>query len=418
MEWLENNQIRVDPPKKPKRISGTRFASILGLDRWNTDFKTWCAITRTYEEPFVENKYTKAGKIIEPKIIDYLQKVYWMDIRTPEETLPPEWFECFPNSEIPKHKGNFFPKIDTFGGMWDGLYYENGGMSAVIEIKTTKRVEDWQDGAPDHYALQAALYAYLLGIDDVIMVCAFLEDKDYENPEDFVPYAGNTIIDEFAISERFPMFQAHVDRAKDWWDKHVVTGISPKYDEKKDEDILKELRKNTVEVAPDLREYILKGEKLKGEIQAVKDAIADKEKTLKEITATIRNHCMKQFRDNDTRVAIPGKQYEWVLSRSVGTEIDEKALEQDGLLEKYSKEKISYRFTQTALSAEETKEEIPVKEAKAIEQKIAGRNAYYYDPENKTYVMVKKGSPVPKETKNWNKILKKDYDKGLKEESA
>ena len=58
MEWLDGNRIKINPPKRPKRITGTRFASILGLDRWNTPFKTWCAITRTYEEPFVDNVYT------------------------------------------------------------------------------------------------------------------------------------------------------------------------------------------------------------------------------------------------------------------------------------------------------------------------------------------------------------------------
>lgn len=353
MEWLDKNKIRVDPPKRPKRITGTRFASILGLDRWNTDFKTWCAITRTYEEPFVDNVYTIAGKTIEPKIIDYLRKVYWMEIKTPEDIYGKDYFR--------KTWGNFFPKIDTFGGMWDALYYEDGGMSAVIEIKTTKRVEDWKDGAPDNYALQAALYAYLLGVDDVIMVCAFLEDEDYEKPEEFVPYAGNTMIDEFSISERFPRFQVHIERARKWWDDYVVTGISPPFDEKKDEDILKELRKNTVSVAPDLQEYILKGEKLKDEIQAVKDAIKDKEKTLKEITATIRNHCMKGFRDGDTRVAIEGKKYEWVLSKSTGTEIDTDALKKDGLLKKYSKEKVSYRFTQSAIERDESDENAKAK---------------------------------------------------------
>ena len=74
MEWLKTNQIQIEPPKKPKKITGARFASILGLDRWNTEFKTWCAITRTYEEPFVDNKYTIAGKVIEPKIIEYFRK--------------------------------------------------------------------------------------------------------------------------------------------------------------------------------------------------------------------------------------------------------------------------------------------------------------------------------------------------------
>ena len=59
-----NNTLKIEPPKKPKKITGTRFASILGLDRWNSPFKTWCAITRTYEEPFEDTIYTIAGKII------------------------------------------------------------------------------------------------------------------------------------------------------------------------------------------------------------------------------------------------------------------------------------------------------------------------------------------------------------------
>jgi len=102
MEWLDKNRIRIDPPKSPKRITGTRFASILGLDRWNTDFKTWCAITRTYEEPFVDNVYTIAGKTIEPKIIDYLRKVYWMEIKTPEDIYGKDYFQ--------KNMGQFFPQ--------------------------------------------------------------------------------------------------------------------------------------------------------------------------------------------------------------------------------------------------------------------------------------------------------------------
>ena len=346
MEWLDGNKIRVDPPKNPKRITGARFASILGLDRWNTDFKTWCDITRTYEEPFVDNVYTIAGKTIEPKIIDYLRKAYWMEIKTPEDIYGKDYFK--------KTWGNFFPEIDTFGGMWDALYYEEDKITAVVEIKTTKRVEDWQDGAPDYYALQAALYAYLLGVDDVIMVCAFLEEGDYNKPEGFVPHAGNTIIDEFSISERFPRFQAHIERAREWWEKHVVTGISPEFDEKKDADILKELRKNTIKTDDDISALIAEGEALKSEISQVTESIADKEKRLKEITTALKKHCMEQFREGDEKVAITGQVYEWVLSKSVGTEIDKKALEKDGLLEKYSKPKITYRFTQSPIKKEES----------------------------------------------------------------
>lgn len=343
MEWLNTNQIKIDPPKRPKKCTGTRFASILGLDRWNTPFKTWCAITRTYEEPFVDNKYTIAGKIIEPKVIDYLNKTYFFgDLKSPTDIYGEDYFK--------KTWGNFFPNAGHFGGMWDALYYEDGNVAAVIEIKTTKRAEDWTDGtAPDHYALQAALYAYLLGVDTVVMVASFLEDEDYEYPEKFVPSVDNTIIDEFNVSERYPQFQAHIDRATQWWKEHVLTGISPEFDEKKDADILKELRKNTITVDTDIDALIKEGERLKGEIDTILEKVTDKQKRFDEIKKAVRAYCMNQFRDGDQRVAIPGERYEWILSKSVSTEIDKKALEKDGLLDKYSKEKIGYRFTQSAI---------------------------------------------------------------------
>ena len=348
MYKFEKNTVIIDPPKYPKKITGTRFASILDLDRWNTPFKTWCAITRTYEEPFVDNKYTIAGKIIEPKVIDYLNKVYFFGgLKSPTDIFGKDYFK--------KTGGDFFPNVSIFGGMWDGLLYdENNNIVAVIEIKTTKRAEDWSNGAPNYYALQAALYAYLLEIDDVIMVASFLEEEDYEHPEKFVPSSDNTIIDEFKISERFPQFQAHIDRAVDWWNAHVVTGISPAFDEKKDEEILKELRKNTIEADNDIAALISEGEALKNEIDTVIGTISEKEKRLKVVTDLIKQHCMSQFRDGDKKVAVMGEKYEWVLSKSESTEIDKDALKRDGLLDKYSKPKIGYRFTQSLIKKEES----------------------------------------------------------------
>ena len=343
MYKFEKNTVIIDPPKRPKKITGTRFASILDLDRWNTPFKTWCAITRTYEEPFVDNKYTIAGKIIEPKVIDYLNKVYFFGgLKSPTDIFGKDYFK--------KTGGDFFPNVSIFGGMWDGLLYdENSNIVAVIEIKTTKRAEDWSNGAPNYYALQAALYAYLLEIDDVIMVASFLEEEDYEHPEKFVPSSDNTIIDEFKISERFPQFQAHIDRAVDWWNAHVVTGISPAFDENKDEEILKELRKNTIETNSDIAALIAEGEALKNEIDAVIGTISEKEKRLKVVTDLIKQHCLSQFREGDEKVTVAGAKYEWIVSRTESTEIDKDALKKDGLLEKYSKPKVGYRITQNLI---------------------------------------------------------------------
>ena len=36
MEWLDGNKIQIIPPKRPKKLTGTRFATILGLNPWST----------------------------------------------------------------------------------------------------------------------------------------------------------------------------------------------------------------------------------------------------------------------------------------------------------------------------------------------------------------------------------------------
>ena len=43
MKWNDNNTITITPPKKPKKVTGTRFAAVLDLNRWSSPFA--CIIT-------------------------------------------------------------------------------------------------------------------------------------------------------------------------------------------------------------------------------------------------------------------------------------------------------------------------------------------------------------------------------------
>lgn len=245
MKWLDSKQIQITPPKRTKKVTGTRFATILGLNPWSTPFEMWCAITKTYEKPFEDTIYTIAGKTIEPKQAEYMKKSYGMDLITPTDRYGQDYFN--------KTWGDFFPENPHFGGMWDYLGVdENGTVDTVLEMKTTKRIEDWQNDAPEYYALQAALYAYLLGVDNVIMVASFLEEKDYEDPSKFVPNIKNTITVEFKVSERYPDFERMVAEVKSWWGEYVTGGISPVYDEKKDAEILAALRTHNLTPTPTL----------------------------------------------------------------------------------------------------------------------------------------------------------------------
>lgn len=342
MKWNDNGTITITPPRRPKKVTGTRFAAIMGLNKWTTPFNAWCAITRTYEEPFQDTIYTIAGKTIEPKQAEFMKQSYFMtNLITPTDMYGPDYFN--------KTWGDFFKDTPIFGGMWDFLLVdEKGKPIAVLEMKTTKRSEDWVDDVPEYYALQAALYAYLLGVDKVIMVCSFLEEKDYENPAAFVCSAENTIVRPFNLSERYPNMSKTIKKVEKWWKDHVEGGVSPAYDEKADADILKVLRANNLSPDSDLNAMIAEAEKLQDTIDTIMEheGIPDMEKRLKTLKDLIKEASVSQFRDGDKQVVISGGNYEWVTSRSVTTKVDEAAMKKDGILDKYkTKEAVTYRLT-------------------------------------------------------------------------
>lgn len=311
IKWLEGDRIQITPPKRTKKITGTRFATILGLNPWSSEFEMWCAITKTYEKPFEDTIYTIAGKTIEPKQACYMEQSYGMEIVRPSDIWGEDYFS--------KTWGDFFPENEHLGGMWDYLMKGEDGktIEAVLEMKTTKRAEDWQNDIPEYYALQAALYAYLYGVDNVIMVASFLEEDDYKDPSSYQPNASNTITVEFKVSERYPDFADKVAQVEKWWNDYVETGISPEYDEKKDAEILKALRTNTLSPETNINELITEAETLKTEIDEVEKSIADKEKRLKTINDIIKKHALSQFRDGDKKVEIKGSTYVWTISLSL-----------------------------------------------------------------------------------------------------
>lgn len=331
MEWLDGNKIQIIPPKRPKKLTGTRFATILGLNPWSTPFEIWCEVTRTYQKPFEDTIYTIAGKTIEPKQAEYMKQTYFMsNLVTPTDIWGKDYFR--------QTYGDFFKESPVLGGMWDYLLYgKDGKPTTVLEMKTSKRVEDWKDDIPEYYALQAALYAYLLGVDEVIMVASFLEPKDYDSPEKFVCSGENTITRPFKVSERYPDFEKkYVKPALKWWKDFVESGISPAFDERKDAEILKALRTNNLSPETDMAALVKEAEDLKAKLDAHAAEVAEDEKRYKVLTDMIKAKAVEQFRDGDTKSVITGNRYMWEVRKSERSSIDKKLMEKDGILEKYT----------------------------------------------------------------------------------
>lgn len=340
MEWLDGNKIQIIPPKRPKKLTGTRFATILGLNPWSTPFEIWCEVTRIYQKPFEDTIYTIAGKTIEPKQAEYMKQTYFMsNLVTPTDIWGKDYFR--------QTYGDFFRESPVLGGMWDYLLYgKDGKPTTVLEMKTSKRVEDWKDDIPEYYALQAALYAYLLGVDEVIMVASFLEPKDYDAPEKFVCSGENTITRPFKVSERYPDFEKkYVKPALKWWKDYVESGISPAFDERKDAEILKALRTNNLSPETDMAALVKEAEDLKAKLDAHAAEVAEDEKRYKVLTDMIKKAAIAQFRDGDKKVSIAGSAYNWEVSRTSTTKIDKDAMKADGILAKYTTTEDSYRIS-------------------------------------------------------------------------
>lgn len=327
----KDNYIEIEKPKSPKKITGTRFAALLGYNKWQTAFKTWCEITRLYDEPFEDTKYTIAGKTIEPKQHEYMRKAYFMDIATPTDRYGADYFD--------KTHGDFYPNEKVFGGMWDALQLEDGKVASVLEFKTTSRPEDWVDDVPDYYALQASLYAYLLGVEDVYMVCSLLMDNDYDDPNKFEPTIENTIVRHFKVHERYPEFDEMIVRAKVIYE-HLET--SPYFDEQKDKDILKVLRTESITPDTDTETLLTEMADLKAKLDEYAEQIKPLEKAYKLAQDKIKAIALKEFKEDTNSVVVRSNALTVSLDKSIRVDIDKKALEADGLLPKYAVNKEIY----------------------------------------------------------------------------
>lgn len=243
---FENHFELVEKPARLKKVTGTRLGKVLNVNHWSSPFQAWCEINKVAEPPFEGNQYTEAGQVIEQVLIDYAKESVSPYILNPEEYF----------GKGPK-KYDFYPNEPIYGGMWDALAFAESGHHvgdgcapiAVIECKTTSRPQDWEFGVPEHYKVQGMLYAHLLGIEDVYFPVAFLTQENYDDPYSFECDETNTRIYHVSVNDpigAFPNIVSALQYADAWYENHVKSGESPKFDEKKDKEYLDIIRQANV----------------------------------------------------------------------------------------------------------------------------------------------------------------------------
>jgi|GEM_PF-269053 len=342
----ENNVIRFEK-KDLKKITGSRFSTILGKDEYDTTFNVACEMAGLYNE-YESTKYTEAGNALESVMRSYL--------RTNAKEFLSEGLNCSEKNvigieePIPSMQCGYdhFPDKGIFGGMVDGYVLVDGKRAAVLEIKTASREDKWVDpetgtrtGVPVNYRYQAALYAHLSGLKKIVYVAGFLRENHYEDPLTWSPNRENCqiiVIDAPDISEELL-------NAENWYREHLEAGVTPEWTEK-DEAIVEYLQLAVQEPPPkDLKTLMMEYAELDKELSRYADVskeISEIEKEMNSRKEAIKEQMMPMFEPGQKKYIEEEGGLKFSVTRSMKDDVDKDRMKEDGVYDKYLKQKESF----------------------------------------------------------------------------
>ncbi len=241
--YLSNDYIKEFHPKK---ITGSRIGAIIGLNKYVSPFQIWCQIVNIYKEE-IDPTLAIVGNKIEPKIRSYVEKIMKNKYLVYDpKTIGWDVFKSnkifggVPDGEPIDENNNFlydkgYPMLEIKTTSLDKLTYkiinnafqmqkdENG--IPIVKIKNLKRLEWFSNDnvikMPNEYIAQLLLYLYLRNASCGLFAVAFLEPKDYANPDLFECDNHEIHLVELKISDRNSLNQL-IKFTEDWYNKHII----------------------------------------------------------------------------------------------------------------------------------------------------------------------------------------------------
>jgi len=193
---------------RPSKITGTSISAVVGKNPWATPFSTACSMLGLYREDIGDSPAVHAGVVLESVILDYVKDL---------GVIPAE--ELYAERRGPHNgwKQDFDDPI--FGGHVDGVT-EDGN---VVEVKTTANPADWLNGVPEHYWLQASLYAHFMGASEIMFVVGVVDETARANPYLWKP-EGNVSVHRVGLH---PNLDEFLDYCRDWYKEYIAEGYTP-----------------------------------------------------------------------------------------------------------------------------------------------------------------------------------------------
>ena len=187
------------------KITGTALGAIVGKSKWDTPFSISAKMLGLFREDISDNPSIKAGVALEPVILEHLKD---------RGVIPAE--KLFDERKGPHEQWKQDFENPIFGGHVDGIT-EDG---KIVEIKTTTRPEDWVSEIPEHYWLQASLYAKFMGSDTILFGVGVLDEASRADPSKWNPQ-GNVVVIETGLH---PDLDAILEVATDFYKDFLAKG--------------------------------------------------------------------------------------------------------------------------------------------------------------------------------------------------
>lgn len=179
---------------RSKGIGGSLVGTIAGLNKWESGYTAWAKYTGKIPNEVPDSPAMEWGRRLESVVMDKFQDEH-------------------PNLEIMREVGTWQNLERPYQiANPDGIAMDPFGNLAVIEIKTARFPDDWDQGVPLYYLTQVQWYLSCLGIQRayVAVLIGGSDYREYEIEADhFQQMADIALVEQFldAVAK---------DKAPDW----------------------------------------------------------------------------------------------------------------------------------------------------------------------------------------------------------
>ena len=140
---------------RSKRIGGSEVGAIVGASKYESAYSLWAKKLGLISDEVEDNEFMYWGRALEPVVIDRFQRDH------PELKL-------FRDMGTWVHKDRDYQLANP-----DAIYQNLDGSYGVLEIKTARYSDDWQDGVPQYYMTQVQWYLSCFGFSEAYVAVLF-----------------------------------------------------------------------------------------------------------------------------------------------------------------------------------------------------------------------------------------------------